>query len=607
MGRVSDAIALLMVLLCAAFAADPYCPAYPTPQRESDRRSLERERAFQSFSRRSSRTPRPAAIERKNFIDDFILGKMEADGVVPAPAATDEEFLRRVYLDITGRIPTVDQARQFLDSPDANKRAQLIDTLLDSTPYIDNFTLFLGNKFEVTSRYYYFVTIQARNRFYAYLRDFVARDRSYADLATELLTGVGDSSAYGPLNYLVRGYQEGDPIQDTWDTLTDRTTVRFLGIKTECISCHNGRRHLEEINLFLTPRRREEFWGMSAFFSRMNAQQVQVDGLNAYRRFIFTERASGAYYPNVSLTNPGPRPPRFGGPYEPKYLMTGEQPKSGEWRRELARILVADRQFARAAVNYVWARFFAVGIVDPPDGWDLSRIDPKNPPPAPWTLQPTHPELLEALADDFISSGYSLKSLIRRIANSSAYQLASTYPGAWRAEYERYVARHLTRRLSPEEIYDAVAVATRTETPMFVSGWEDPVMFANQLPDPSEPRNDFSIRNFMNNFGRGDWFNLPPNYRSNALQVLFLMNDYSVVFRTFATRDGGRVTRVNDLMQSTMSDEEALRTLFLATLSRYASPEEIAAANRARSGTREQWLSDVQWALLNKLEFLFNH
>jgi hypothetical protein len=595
------------LLVFAAGGADPNCPAYPAPQRLADRISVERERAFHAFSRRAGKVPRPAAAERRNFIDDYILGKMEADGVVAAPPSSDEEFLRRVYLDITGRIPTVDQARQFLDSQDANKRALLIDALLDSPAYVDNFTLFLANKFEVTSRYYYFVTIQARNRFYAYLRDFVARDRSYADLATELLTGVGDSSIYGPLNYLVRGYQEGDPIQDTWDTLTDRTTVRFLGIKTECISCHAGRRHLEEINLFLTPRRREEFWGMAAFFSRTGMQNVQVEGLNAVRRFIITDKAAGAYYANVNATSPGPRPPRTGGPYEPRYLLTGEAPRSGDWRQELARILTSDRQFARAAVNYVWARFFAFGIVDPPDGWDLSRIDPKNPPPAPWTLQPTHPELLEALADDFINSGYSLKSLVRRIANSASYQLASAYPGEWRVEYERYFARHLTRRLSPEEIYDAVAMATRTETPMFVSGWEEPVLYAGQLPDPSEPRNDFSIRNFMNSFGRGDWFNLPSNYRSNALQALFLMNDYSVVFRTFATRDGGRVTRVAELMQSAPSDEEALRTLFLATLSRYPTAAESAAANRARTGSREQWLSDVQWALLNKLEFLFNH
>src|SRR5206468_5785519 len=121
---------------------------------------------------------------------------------------------------------------------------------------------------------------------------------------------------------------------------------------------------------------------------------------NQQWHFLAIDRNVGLYNGVISdPNNPGPRPPRSGA-YTPRYMFTGEVPRSNAWRDELARMVVSDRQFARATVNYIWAHFFKYGIVDPPDAWDLARIDPKNPPPAPWTLQPSHPELLERLTDE---------------------------------------------------------------------------------------------------------------------------------------------------------------------------------------------------------------
>lgn len=266
-----------------------------------------------------------------------------------------------------------------------------------------------------------------------------------------------------------------------------------------------------------------------------------------------------------------------------------------------------NRQFARAAVNYLWAALFTQGIVDPPDAWDLQRIDPKNPPPAPWPIQPSHPELIEALADDFIRSGYSIKSMIRLMVNSSAYQLASAHPGPWRPEYDRYFARHIARRMSAEEAYDAVIRATATETPMNVEGFERPVMYAVELPDPNEPRGDFNISQFLSLFGRGDWWRNPAVTRTTVVQALYMMNDNGLNFRTFAGRDGGRTTRVGQIMASTMDDDAAVQQLFLATLARYPTSEEMAVVSRNKNGPRQQWLSDLQWALLNKTDFLVQH
>jgi len=590
-------LALTLVAL-SLWATDPYCPAYPRERRQADLTRLDLERAFAS---RSKQKPayRPIA-QAANLIDSFLFTKMATDGVQPAPGASDAEFLRRVTLDLGGRLPTVDEVQQFPG------RQVHIDALLGSGDFIDNWTLFFADHFEVTSGYYNLIGIPGRNLFYNYLRDFVARDRSYRDFVTELITSAGDSHRAGPANYLIRAWQQGDPIQDTWDTLTDRITTHFLGVKTQCVSCHNGRGHLEPINLYLAARRRDEFWRQSAFVSRLNLTGFNVDAFGQQMHFLIADRKTGGYHGIVNANNPGPRPPRVGGPYEPAYMFTGERPRTGEWRKELARLLTADRQFARATVNYLWAHFFNVGIVDPPDAWDLARLDPRNPPPAPWTLQPSHPELLEALADEFIRSNYSIRRIIRLIVESNAYQLSSRYDGEWRPEYARYFAKHFPRRLSAEEIYDAVAQATMTETPMFVEGFEQPVLYARQLPDPTEPRQDNGIRNFMNQFGRGDWWQNHRTSETTVLQVLYLMNDNMVNFRTFANNNNSRNTRVAWLMESAMSDADAVKNLFLATLSRYPTDAEMEAVNRRKTANREQWLTDVQWVLLNKLDFIFS-
>jgi len=600
---------MYVVLLLGAmsvFAGSDHCPVYTHPRFPPEFARSQKQSAAEPLVSLLVQPDRDRfAAGSNNFIDDFIFGKMAAAGVQPAPLTTDSEFLRRVSLDLTGRIPSPEQVDQFLADERPNKRALLIDSLIGSEAFVDYWTFYFANFFEVTGRYYNLIGVPGRNLFYLYLRDFVERDRSYQDLATELITATGDSYTSGPPNFIVRATQQGDPVQDTWDTLTDRVTTRFLGIKTECISCHDGRRHLEDINVYMTGRRRVEFMRLSAFFSRMSVRFIPVDAFNQQNRAIISDRSVGSYHGYVDVNNPGPRPSRAGAPYEPVFLLNGERPQNGDWRKELARFLVRDRQFARAAVNYLWAHFFTVGIVDPPDGWDLARIDPQRRPPTPWGLQPTHPELIEALADEFIRSNYSIRPMIRLIVESNAYQLSSRYDGEWRPEYAPYFAKHFPRRLMAEEIYDALITATKTETPMVVQGFDRPVYYATQLPDPAEPLQDFNIRNFLGNFGRGDWWQAPRSSSATVIQVLYFMNDSSVNARTFDNR--GMRTRVTSLLRAAASDDEAVRQLFLATLGRHPTEDEMVKVNTIKTADRERWLSDLQWALLNKLDFLFNY
>ena len=602
-------VGLYGISMLAPAATDPYCPSYSPNDRARFARAEERLRAFRTFStaRAKARPPSKALVtlaQADNLIDQYIFGKMQQDGVTPAPQSDDGEFLRRIYLDLTGRIPTVDQTVQFLSSTDSGKRAALIEQLLASNAYVDRWTQFYGDIFQVTSGYYQFISVQSRNLFYQYLHEFVANDRPWSDVARELMTSGGDSYLSGPANYIVRSLQQNEPIQDTWDTLTDSNTVTFLGLKTLCVSCHDGRGHLEQINLFLAPKKRVNFWGMSAFLSRMNIAQEGVDTYNRQQRSIISDRGTGGYSSWVDPNNPGPRPARYGGPYSPVFMLTGEAPQTGQYRQELAAKIVQNRQFARAAVNYLWSAMFTVGIVDPPGQWDIARIDPSNPPPAPWAIQPTHPELIEALATEFINNNYSIKHMIRLMANSQAYQLTSNYGPGFQPVYDSYFARHITRRLRAEEIYDAVAQATLTTIPMDLEGYSSPVYYAGQLPDPTEPRNDGTISNFLKTFGRGDWWNNPRNSSSTIVQTLFMMNDYSVNFRTFT----GRSTRVDYVLAQNMSDTDAINNLFLAAVSRYPTADEMKVLQQNRGiGTRDQWLTDIQWALLNKLDFLFNH
>ncbi|MBI1791621.1 MAG: DUF1553 domain-containing protein [Acidobacteria bacterium] len=586
---------------------DLHCPAYPSSQRQAHRARLELERsAWQLAQRRRASAPlRPAAAV--SFIDDRLFSRMAADGVEPAPASSDTEFLRRIRLDLTGRIPAPEEVERFTRDAGPGKRAALIDALLASPEFVDYWTLWFGNLFEVTSAYYNLIGIPGRNRFHQFLRDFVERDLPYTEAATALITATGDSHETGPPNFVMRGIQFSEPIQDTWDEITNKITTSFLGVQTQCVSCHNGRDHLEPINLYLSRKRREDFYRQAAFVSRMSILEVPVDARNQQRKGILFDRAAGAYHVVlVDPNNPGVRPARRGGPYSAAYMFSGDTPRSEAWRAELARLLTEDRQFARATVNYLWAHFFRAGIVDPPNGWDLARISPDNPPPAPWTLQPSHPELLEELADEFIAVGYRIRPIIRRMVESNAYQLSSRYPGAWRPEYALYFARQTPRRLSAEELYDAVTAATATAAPMFVEGFPNPLWRATQLPDPTEPRNEPEIQVFLRTFGRGDWWRTPRSAAANVVQALYLMNDLMVNYRTFGWTERNGNSRVAQLAASNASDEEAVKQLFLAGLGRTPTPEETASAIRAKKGTREVWLSDIQWVVLNKVEFLFN-
>ena len=553
--------------------------------------------------------PISVSIPRANFIDKLLFDKMSADGVPPAPLTSDSEFLRRVFVDLTGRIPQPEKVVSFLTDTSPDKRSKLIDELLKSDAYISQFTLYFNNRFQVTRGYPSNVRLVGRNLFYSFLRDFVARDRPYNQFVKELLGAAGDADTVPGVNYYVRyvSQEEYNPPQDFWDDITDYVTTQFLGFRTACVSCHNGRAHLENINLFLAPKRRADFWSTSAFFSRTD---FFLQGEQDYRyRYLLQDRSYGNYTGAVPVSNPGNRPQRMGADVTlPAWILNGANPSTLNWRSEFVNMITGDRQFARATVNYLWAYFFGTGIVDPPDGWDLARIDPNNPPPAPWPIQNSQPALLEALTDAFINSNYSIKTMVRLITNSNVYQLSSRYTGQWNSAYASDFARHSPRRLAAEELWDAIAIATQTEEPMNVAGFPNPVMYANELPDPYEPWDNYNVTNFLSTLGRGNYTTLARDSSPTLLGLLFLMNQYDVYNRVAEPYGPySPINRATRVAASTLSDADAVRQIYLATLARYPTDQEIAAILAARGNNpRWVWLPRMQWALINKLEFIFD-
>src|SRR5262249_44141209 len=217
-----------------------------------------------------------------NFVDTDVFKKMKQDGVSPTINAGDEEFLRRVTLDLTGQIPDPASVQAFLTDTSSDKRARKIDQLLASDAFVDRWTMWFGDLVEnvqvsANSREYYL----GRNAYYHYIHDSIQGAKPYDQIVREVIAGKGDSFVIGQANYWVRQSQANGPIQDQYDNLAADTGDKFLGLPFLCISCHNGPGHLELVNTYLKSKTRYDFWGVSAFFARTRAQRINyVDPAN---------------------------------------------------------------------------------------------------------------------------------------------------------------------------------------------------------------------------------------------------------------------------------------------------------------------------------------
>ncbi len=559
-----------------------------------------------------------------NTIDRYIFQAMATANVSAAPPTTDYEFIRRVTLDLTGRIPTASQVTSFVADTAPDKRSKYIEGLLASSQWVDKWTNYFGDFFQNNSRNTQIVRFpDGVVGFNSYIRNSLTSGKPYDQIAREMITAAGSNSyTQGELNYLVGGVVTGGPVQDIWDQQMANIATTFLGLSNlNCLECHNGRGHLDSLNLWGAQTTRMQAWGMASFLSHTPSPgrtPVTQGNNNIYYWSVTDNLRAADYFLNTLTGNrPARQPVGKVTNVAPTYMFGGQSPAPGSnYRAALAQDITADFQFARAAVNYMWAQFFGLGIVDPPDQFDPARLDPSNPPeipwPAdpsqPWPLQPSNPQLLNALAQDFVNSKFDLKALMREIANSKTYQLSSRYNGTWDPSWESLFARKMVRRLWSEEIHDAITQSSGIVPTYNMGAVYGSVSWAMQLPEPlSTPDGaNGAINNFLNAFLRGNRDDQIRHQDGSISQALDLLNDNFVMNRVQlakAPRSGLLATA------AAMPNDQAVNALFLNVLSRYPTNAEMSAAmgHLGNTATRNQELENLMWSLYNKVDFIFNY
>ena len=594
-----------------------------------------------------------------NPIDQFV-GERLGKKIIIKPA-DDRLFIRRIWLDLTGRVPTPDQADQFLANQSPEKRAAIIDSLMSSEAFNLRWTVFFEDIFQNRQL---FENPKARNEFQAMLHKAVSQGTPLDELARSILTGRA-AGAENPFMFWAHIPVEGGYRLDNLDDQIAYVTETMLGVQTLCISCHDGAYHLEEVNVELAKRTRREFWQMAAFLSKSALyvadpgvfenddddeviealDYVDMDGpdYNPFRGFaLLEEEFQDGEYHAQSQPGDGMRPPRSGGTVQPAYLFTGEQPRPGEPRRQaLARLLTADRQFARNMVNRVWAHFFGEGFVEPLDSWDMARIDDATATANQSTIQARTPQLMEYLTDQFIAGGFNLRSLVRIIVTSDLYQWdylnapdMSPEPMAyWRGPNR---ARRLEAEAILEAMFQTLAMPRRyvingRPTATVASTWAlpgDDSPSLDALVEFTEDGYRFTVppqslgyanedeyffmqyvtMDLLSQLGRGDAFNAVKRDNSGSVtNSLLLMNNYTLNFWVDELRFAPAVFQVtNAFDRDQITADTLVDGLFRNILFRDPTAGERARfLQHLQQNEPDMAVPDLYWVLFNHPDFLY--
>ena len=509
--------------------------------------------------------------EPANFIDERILAELKTLGLPPSDLSDDATFVRRVTLDIAGRLPTLAESNLFLANPDPAKRPKFIETLLASPAYADYF----AGKWSAILRNKRKDDTQKRGTyaFHSWIRSALNDNRPYDAVVRELITATGEVGK----SPAVAWYRS---VRDSKEQMQDVAQV-FLGIRMQCAQCHH---HPYE------KWSQDDYYGFEAYFSTIGRKP----GEQAGEELIYHKRG------NASARNPRTglslKPTPLGG--ETLELAPHQDP-----RQPLANWLVAPDNpfFARMLVNRYWKHFFGRGLVDPED--DLRVTNPA-----------THPALLDDLTKHFVTNGHDLKDLVRLICNSRTYQLSSI-PNEYNRDDRQNYSRFYPRRLPAEVLLDGINLVTNSREKF--SGQPQGAS-AVQLPDDRFTRDSY----FLSVFGRPDMNSSCECERTsdvNLAQALHLVNSQNI--KNKLSSDQARAATL--LRNKELSDDDRVTELYRHAFSRSPTPEELSTAREflLRKHTQAQAaepkpspeqvnraaFEDIIWALLNTKEFLFNH
>ncbi len=502
----------------------------------------------------------------QSLVDNFTHKKWQELGLVPSELCSDEQFIRRVSLDITGTLPTPAEVTAFLSSKEPNKRDKLIDALLEKPEY----AYFFANKWADilhVKRKQQPNLAQGTFAFHNWIREAIANDKPFDDFAREILTATGDENKNPPTVW----YKE----LVNAEQFVDDTAQVFLGLRLACAQCHH---HPYE------KWSQDDYWGIAAFFGRLGRKATPVPGgfQNQPNQLVAIYNRPDGSVPNKRTGQAAVMKPLDGPPTK---LERGEDP-----RQKLVTWMVDPKNpfFARAVANRYWAHFFGRGIVDPLD--DMRVTNPAS-----------NPELLDALAKDLIDNKYSLQHLIKTICKSRTYQLSSV-PNEFNKHDKQTYARFYPRRMSAEVLFDAVCQVT-----------DGPTGFGGLPQDRYAPKRAIMLPDesfssyFLDVFGRPQRLSACECERvseANLAQALHLLNSDEVQGKL--SRAGGRAEA---LAKDPRPDAEKVEQLFLWAFAHKPAPGQLTMAlNHVAQHAQNKKLAyeNIIWALLNTKEFVFN-
>lgn len=488
-----------------------------------------------------------------NYVDDHVFAKLAELQILPSDVCSDAEFVRRVHLDVAGILPTPERVQAFLADQDPNKRAKLVDEIVERPEYAEFWGMKWADILRSTRKQ---ITYRGSHNFRRYLVDVFAKNRPINEFVTELITSTGDTMISPAANYyrVARDPQE----------CAESTAQLFMGVRMQCAKCHNH------------PFERwtqDDYYGLAACFARVGHKKPTPE---SEAEVIFVARGGEVNHLRTGKVMP-PKGPGSG-PF------TGDP--NADRRELLAKWLVSPENpfFAKSIVNRIWYHMNGKGIVEPVDDFRDS-----NP--------PRNEALLDALAKDFVEHGYDFKRIVRAIANSRTYQLsARTNPT--NATDEKYFSHASTRLLSAEVLLDAIS--SSTGVPEKFAGLPAGTR-AVQLPDPEVNHE------FLQAFGQPSRelvCECARESETTLTQALNLING-DVVHAKLSNPQ----SRVKQLLANNSPDPAIIESLYMATLSRSATPaeQEASTAHITKIGDRARALEDIHWALLNCKEFLFRH
>ncbi len=491
----------------------------------------------------------------RNFIDELVFGKLNDLGLPPSPISDDSTFIRRVTVDLCGRLPTLEETQAFLADTRPDKRDHLIERLLNSTDYADFFankwSAILRNKRRSPN------DRRATYAFHAWIRDSFLQNKPYDEFVGDIIASSGQADQNPPVAWYREVNDQPAQVEDT--------AQLFLGLRIQCARCHHH--PFEKWS-------EKDYYGFSAFFAQVGRKKGTQPGLD---RIYHRTGEAQAKHPK---TGEMLKPTGLGG--EPLDVSPHEDPRQAL----VAWMSHPDNPFfAKALVNRYWKHFFGRGLVDPED--DMRVTNPAS-----------NPALLDALAKDFIEHDFDLKHLIRTIVSSQTYQL-SAEPNDWNRDDKQNFSRYYPKRLNAEVLLDAINQVTGTTTGF---GGVPAGTRATQLPD-----NGFNSY-FLTVFGRPESSSACECERSseaNLAQSLHLLNSAEIQGKL--TAGDGRAAKLS--ADANREHEAKIRELYLLSFSREPSADELSVAlgHIEKTGDAKRAYEDIVWALINTKEFLFNH